>query len=255
MDGGVADEREFARSREEFVRASLLLPAPAVRIPRRFLVGPSSVNHCFWRAHNLERVFDDAARRHFYSLLLKYKTRFGILIYGYCLMGTHPHVITATRQSQVAFSRFWKHVNQAFARWHNRRHGRRGQVVMERLGSPMILDDHHLLKVMRYVELNPVRAGLAAKASDWRWSSHRHHALGWRDPLVDAAPSFLALGSNEAQRRKAYASLFVDEFLTDLLRRREDFVRVPFIGDAGWVGERLAALARSLGGRSPPFSC
>jgi putative transposase len=223
-----------------------------MRVPRRFLVGPSSVNHCYWRAHNLERVFDDAARRHFYSLLLKYKSRFGILIYGYCLMGTHPHVITASQQSQEAFSRFWKPVNQAFARWHNRRRGRRGQVVMERLGSPMIHDDRHLLKVLRYVELNPVRAGLATKASDWKWSSHRHHALGVPDALVDAAPSYQALGGHPAQRRKAYQGLFAEEFLSELLLRRDDLVRAPFIGDPGWVGAKLAALARALGGRSPP---
>ncbi len=218
------------------------------RIPRALLVGEGSTNHCTWRSHGHALVLDsDAACAKFLELLAKYAPRFGILIYSYCLMGTHPHVQVRSRFGQLAFSAFWKVVNWGFARWFNRRTGGRGQVVMERLRSPLIQDGRHQLVVMRYGDLNPVRAGLVRSAAAWRWSSHRHYAYGEKDDLITDAPEYLALGSSPAQRRKAYLHLFARPLTDGLIHRRSDLVDVPFIGDAPWVAGRLVAC-----GLSPP---
>jgi len=213
------------------------------RISRELLVEPDSTNHCTWRAHDHERVFEaEGAREKFLELLAKYKEGHGIRIHSYCLMGTHPHVVCTVANGQEEFSRFWKVVNHAFAWWFNRRHKRRGQVVMERLRSPRIqASGSHQLTVMRYGDLNPVRAGIVRSPKDWRWSSYRHYAFGERNPLVDPAPEYVALGRTSIARRKAYQSLFAAPLSAGLRERRPDLVALPFVGDASWVLTRSEA--------------
>lgn len=214
------------------------------RIPRCILVQLNSINHCCWQTHNHERHFDeDGARGKFLELLGRYKARHGILIHSYCLMGTHPHVLCTATMGQEHFSSFWKAVNQGFARWVNRRLRRRGQVVMERLGSPRVQPAAaHVLRVMRYQDRNPVLAGLARRASHWRWSSHRHYALGDPDPIVDPPDAYVALGRTAAQRRMAYRHLFRRSLEESTHPGRhsagDSLSRCAFIGDPSWVAWR-----------------
>lgn len=220
------------------------------RVPRVLLVEEHSTNHCTWRSHGHGFVLDsDAARERFLALLGKYKDKYGIEVHSYCLMGTHPHVMCRATKGQKAFSDFWKVVNWGFARWYNRRTNGRGQVVMERLRSPRIQDARHQLEVMRYGDLNPVRANLVRSPGHWRWSSHRHYAYGEANDLVTDAPEYVELGRTPSERRKAYLHLFARPLLKPYLSRRADLVESAFIGDAQWVAIRLEAC-----GLSPPAS-
>ncbi len=218
------------------------------RLLRRHLVEENSTNHCTWRSHGHALVLDcDDARQHFLALIRKYKQKHGIEVLSYCLMGSHPHVMCRATRGQPAFSAFWKIVNWGFARWYNRRTNGRGQVVMERMRSPLVQDGRRQLEVMRYGDLNPVRARMVRSAAAWRWSSHRHYAYGDKDDLITDAPEYLALGDTAPQRRKAYLHLFARPLLKTLLCRRSDLVEPPFIGDAQWVTGRLVSC-----GLSPP---
>ena len=218
------------------------------RVSRLHLVEENSTNHCTWRSHGFSFVLDsDEARRRLLALLRKYKDKYGIEIHSYCLMSTHPHLMCRATKGQKAFSSFWQVVNWGFAYWYNRRTGGRGQVVMERLRSPRIQDGRHQLIVMRYGDLNPVRAGLVRSAKAWKWSSHRHYAFGEKDDLLTDAPEYLALGATAPLRRKAYQQLFAQRLCTDLMVRRRDLVEDPFIGEGRWLARRYAAC-----GLSPP---
>jgi len=218
------------------------------RISRLHLVEENSTNHCTWRSHGFSFVLDsDEARLRFLALLRKYKEKYGIEIHSYCLMGTHPHLVCRATKGQKAFSSFWQVVNWGFAHWYNRRTGGRGQVVMERLRSPRIQDGRHQLIVMRYGDLNPVRAGLVRSAKAWKWSSHRHYAFGEKDDLLTDAPEYIALGETGTLRRKAYQQLFAKPLLVELMVRRRDLVEEPFIGEGRWLARRYASC-----GLSPP---
>ena len=158
-------------------------------------------------------------------------------------MSTHPHLVCRSTLGQPAFSAFWKVVNQCFARWSNRRTGGRGQVVMERLGSPRIQHGgRHELEVMLYGDLNPVRARMVKRPRDWPWSSHAHYALGLQDSLVTDSPAYTALGRSPGERRTAYLRLFRLRFFRRLRRHRPDLVRRPFVGSPRWIAEALAGL-------------
>lgn len=218
------------------------------RTPRCLLVGENTLHHCTWRSHNGEHVFaTDEERSQMRHLLKKYKARYEIQIASYTLMSTHPHVICASSLGQPGLSGYWKAVNQAYARWYNARHDRVGQVVRERLSTPRIQDDRHLLTAMRYGDLNPVRAGMVRSAKDWKWSSHRHYALGEPDDLVDDVPAYLSLGRNPIERRKAYRHLFANLHRTP---PRMDALQRDFVGDPEWVKARKEALVASLAARA-----
>jgi putative transposase len=212
------------------------------RIPRHRLVHENSTNHCTWRGHDLSRVLESPeAKQFFLTLLAKYKAEHGIEIHSYCLMGSHPHVQCKATKGLEHFSAFWHVVNYRFARWYNRRHSRRGQVVMERMVSPLIQGGRHQLVVMRYGDLNPVRAGLVSSPKDHPWSSYRHYAFGERDPLITDAPEYLALAATPAGRQTAYVHLFAAAQEDALSTRRPDLVVAPFIGDAEWTAAMLSA--------------
>jgi putative transposase len=218
------------------------------RTPRHLLVDLGSTNHCTWRSHNFSRVLeDDAAKRLFLALLKRYAPRHGILVRSYCLMGTHPHVVVVAIRGQAEFSRFWKVVNQGFARWYNQmQKSRRGQVVTQRMKSPLIQPDsngRHILTVMRYGDLNPVRAGLVRSPKGYAWSSYRHYAFGETNPLIDDEPEYLALGNTPEQRRLAYRHLFASPLIAALRIRRPDIVEAAFYGDVDWARQRLPRAA------------
>lgn len=201
------------------------------------MVAEHTTNHVTFRSHNHMMLFDESAvADRFLELLAHYKTKFGILIHAFCLMGTHPHLVVTSTLGQQAFSDFWKCVNHRLALFVNRRLGRKGQVIMERLRSPTIEPDgRHLLTVMRYGDLNPVRAGLCRSPAQWKYSSYRHYAFGERHSLIDDAPDYLGLGSSPKQRRLAYQGLFQAALVAELMQRRPDLVEAPFIGSLGWV--------------------
>jgi putative transposase len=217
--------------------------ATVPRIPRRFLVDLGSTNHCTWRSHNSSRVLEcDTAKDFFLALVAKFAARHGILVRSYCLMGTHPHLVVVATRGQQEFSCFWKVVNQLFARWYNKQQkSRRGQVVTQRMKSPMIQpgsDGRHVLTVMRYGDLNPVRAAMVRSPKDYPWSSYHHYAFGEPNSLITDEPEYLALGRIPAERRLAYRHLFARPLHQMLWTRRPELVEGAFYGDPGWVQQR-----------------
>ncbi len=210
------------------------------RVPRHLLVDLGSTNHCTWRSHNSTHVLErDTAKQLFLDLIKKYAPRHGIKVRSYCLMGTHPHLVVVANKGQAEFSRFWQVVNHLFARWYNNQQAsRRGQVVTQRMKSPMIqpgANGRHVLTVMRYGDLNPVRAGMVRSPKDYEWSSYRHYAHGDPNPLIDDEPEYLALGRTPKDRRLAYQHLFATPLTSALRTKRPDIVEAPFYGDPDWV--------------------
>jgi putative transposase len=107
--------------------------------------------------------------------------------------------------------------------------------------SPMIqpgAGGRHVLTVMRYGDLNPVRAGMVRSPKDYAWSSYRHYAFGEPNRLIDDEPEYLALGRTPAERRLAYRHLFATTLTSALRMRRPDIVEAPFYGDQTWI-ERM----------------
>ena len=210
-------------------------------LPRHLFLEDGSTFHVTWQCHNRDWLLkSDWAKRLYLDLLLKYKSRYQVQIYSYCLMDNHPH-LTGRLKNLGLFSDFFRVVNACFARTYNRAVKRRGQVVMDRFKSPRIQTDRDLLNVMGYIDLNPKRAGKAKRPEDNLFSSFAHYAYGKEDPLITPAPSYLALGRTPEQRQEAYRTI-VHQILKYDWKTKQPYSSLPYIGNPDWVKKRIAAL-------------
>jgi len=115
----------------------------------------------------------------------------GCSVHAYALMGSHVHLL-ATPARRDAASRMMRELG-----------ARTGA-----LDATPVIAARYLLACMRYIELNPVRAGLVYQPSAYRWSSHRANALGLADPLLTPHATYYALGRTPAERHAAYRATF-----------------------------------------------
>jgi putative transposase len=192
------------------------------RQPRQALTGYP--HHVIQRGHNRQAVFaDDVDRRQYLKWLGEAAVEHGLALHAYVLMDNHVHLVcTPTRDD--ALSATMQALGRQYVRWFNRRHGRSGTLWEGRFRSLLIEADRYLLACQRYVESNPVRAGMVAAPADWPWSSHRHHVGLSVDPLVRTHPTVWALGNTPFDRESAYRRLFEEP---------------GGGGDAEWVGRRI----------------
>jgi putative transposase len=176
------------------------------RMPRLFVPGlPLHVIHRGNDRATLFVDFEDFGR--FYGLLAHAAPRYGIAVHAYVLMTNHVHVLaTPHRESSMPQAMHW--IGCVFAQYLNSKYQRTGSRFEGRYRAAIVHDDTYLLTCMRYIELNPVRAGIVANPADYTWSSFRSNAHGEIDELIEPHPNFLRLGSAPRQRHGAYRELF-----------------------------------------------
>ena len=205
------------------------------RIPRKQILQDQSYFHVTWKCHNDSFLLqDDQAKTFLYDLILRYKTKYRIKIYGYCFMDNHPHIVGYC-ETVEEFSRFFQVVNGTLARFINQELGRRGQVIMDRLRSPRIQNERHMMHVLHYVDLNPVRAGICNQASKYRWSSYRSRAYGAKDPILDPLPLSDRIDQVHYQKQSQY-------ILTRGNSTSPIYQNVYFIGTPQWVRHKRREL-------------
>lgn len=150
---------------------------------RQRVVVPGCPLHITHRGNRKERIFQaDTDFIVYLELLREYSEKFGMSVFSYCLMGNHVHLVAAGRAPE-SIARAIGCTHMRFAQLVNLKHGWTGHAWANRYFSTM-LDEPHLWAAARYVENNPVRAGLVSRATDYRWSSARHHAFGTPDSVL-----------------------------------------------------------------------
>ena len=126
-----------------------------------------------------------------------------IALHAYVLMGNHVHLLL-TAPAPGALSRAMCRLGRRYVPWFNRRHGRTGTLWEGRFKSCLVDSERYFLNVHRYIELNPVRAAIAALPEDYPWSS-AHASLGLaNDALITPHDAYLALGVDRGSRTLAY---------------------------------------------------
>jgi putative transposase len=151
------------------------------------IVAAGLPHHVTQRGNRGQRVFfRDQDYALYRSLLAEGCRAAGVAVWAYCLMPNHVHLILVPSNPDGLRAALGE-THRRYTRQVNAREGWRGYLWQGRFASfPM--DEPHLLAGARYVELNPVRAKLARRASDWRWSSARAHLAERDDGLVTVAP-------------------------------------------------------------------
>ncbi|MBK8324774.1 MAG: transposase [Betaproteobacteria bacterium] len=175
------------------------------RLPRIDL--PGCPQHLVVRGNNRSTMFrDDADRMIFLRFVEDHLEESAMDLHAYVLMSNHVHLL-ATAHREHGVSAFMHRTGSKFARLMNLRWGRTGTLFEGRFRSSLVQDDIYLVTCMRYIDLNPVRAGLARHPADYPWSSYRRNAgMEPLAPLV-ANPAYLALANSPVSRGQCYRAL------------------------------------------------
>jgi putative transposase len=175
----------------------------------RFVL-PGQPQHVIQRGNNRQAIFSDAADRRRYLVMLEEALQLcESRLHAYVLMSNHVHLLI-TPDTATAISQTMQSLGRRYVGYFNHRHGRTGTLWEGRYRATLVDSERYLLTCSRYIELNPVRAGLVKSPEDYPWSSYRHNALGQVDPLLSAHPLYQALGDVELPPWRAYRGLFAD---------------------------------------------
>lgn len=172
--------------------------------------------------------------------------RFGCMVHAYALMTNHVHLLI-TPNERASAALLMKHLGQRYVQYVNRTYGRSGTLWEGRFRSCIAHGERYVLTCYRYVELNPVRAGLVAHPRAYRWSSYRTNAEGERSATVAPHPHYLALGENEHARCSAYRVLFESALDPQLLTQIRSATNGNYVLGAGpFQAQAAAALGRRV---------
>ena len=176
------------------------------RLQRYFL--PDQPQHVIQRGNNRSACFfsanDHVAYLHW---LDRYARRLGVALHAWVLMSNHVHLLL-TPPSPLHASRLMQDLGRRYVRYVNHTYRRSGTLWEGRFRACAVHAEDYLLSCMRYIELNPVRAGMVTDPGDYRWSSYRRNGLGVADPMVTEHPLYTGVGDAPPSRQAAYRGLF-----------------------------------------------
>lgn len=206
------------------------------------VIAPGFPHHITQRGNRRQQTFfcDDDYRAYL-ELMAHWCRKCGVEVWAWCLMPNHVHIIAVPQQEQ-SLARAIGEAHRRYTRRINFRQGWRGHLWQERFGSfPM--DENYLLAAARYVEMNPVVAGLVEKPWDYAWSSAKAHVDGKDDILVKVEP-LLELAGNWRNFLSTESEIDVDS-----LRKHERSGRP--LGKDSFVEELERGLKRPLRPQRP----
>jgi putative transposase len=204
------------------------------------IVIPDIPHHITQRGNYRQDVFEEESDYALYcSWMNQYAEKYGLDILAYCLMSNHVHFIVVPRDAG-SLARVFNTVHMRYAQHINRRHAARGHLWQGRFFS-CFMDTDHLYHAIRYVERNPVRAGVCKNARDYRWSSARIHCGGKTDgePIAVDISEF----AMDSRQWREYLRSEEEQMLDELRLKTQ---RGLVIGSHGFVKRLEKKLRHSL---------
>lgn len=202
-------------------------------IPWHIIQRGNNRSVCFHAEEDYRRYLDDLAEQ---------AKRFGCAIHAYVLMTNHVHLLLTPEKADSA-ALMMKHLGQRYVQYINRTYRRSGTLWEGRFRSCLTQSEDYVLACYRYIELNPVRAGMVRHPRDYRWSSFHANGDGRRDALITPDEQYLRLAHHEEARREAYRALFKAHMEPGLI----DSIRSATNGNTVLGNERFAKeIARML---------
>ena len=206
------------------------------RLPRLYL--PDVPQHIIQRGINRQACFISDKDFASYAYWLDQSARqYQVAIHAWVFMTNHVHIL-ATPQTEQGVSRMMQATGRHYVRYFNHSYGRTGTLWEGRFKSCLVDVEDYLLACHRYIELNPVRAGMVAVPEDYTWSSYKANGFGKQMRLWTPHRVYLELGVTMRERAVAYRGLFaarVDESLVRQIRKATN--RGMILGKSG-VGVR-----------------
>lgn len=162
------------------------------------------IYHVFNRGNNRHNLFcDQEDAGTFLSCLYAIKEELKADIYHYCLMTNHFHLLMKVVKGDD-LSKVMHSTQLGYARYFKRKYEFVGHVFQERFRSPLIGEETYYLQCGRYIERNPVKAGMVPNAWDYEWTSATYYALGEKDGMITINPYYEGMGKDSASRQENY---------------------------------------------------
>lgn len=208
--------------------------------------------HVIQRGNNRSPCFFTQADYYKYLTELGQLSRqHNVAIHAYVLMTNHTHLLMTARHAD-GVPLLMKFLGQRYVQHVNRKHDRTGSLWEGRFRSCLVDTDSYFLTCHRYIETNPVRAGMVAHPADYRWSSYRANAEGMPDALLSPHPVICALGRTASERRAAYREMFEEDLKPGELDRIRGATNAGFVlGNAGFERRMAIALGRRVRAEPP----
>ncbi len=161
--------------------------------------------HVLQRGNNRADIFfADEDRRRYLEYLTEASRRFNSQIHAYVLMDNHIHLL-ATPNSAESLGQTLKSLNRRYAAHINRRHDRTGSLWETRYRANLVDSERYLMACYRYIEFNPMRAGITSSPGEYNWSSYGQNAMGLSGEMTASPhPLYLAMGDSDGSRQRAY---------------------------------------------------
>ncbi len=176
------------------------------RKPRFFL--PDVPVHAIQRGNNRQAVFfEEADYSQYLTYLQAAAEKYACRIHAYVLMTNHVHLLV-TPESRDGLSRMFQYVGRYYVSYVNKTYKRTGTLWEGRYKANIIEEEAYLLRCYRYIELNPIRAGMVERPEDYPWSSFGFNAMQKDNLLITPHALYLQLGKTDELRRQAYRALF-----------------------------------------------
>lgn len=216
-------------------------------------------HHVVHRGHNRRAVFDtDADRMAYLTTLAEFRLALGVKVYAWCLMTNHVHLVLDPGRDTASLALLMKRLGGRHTRRLNRLCEKTGTAWEGRYRSSPIDSEAYLLACTRYVELNPVRAGVVGDPAEYPWSSFRARMGLSSQGILDLDPCFLSLGSTlDAQRAAFRRWVGAEVAAPELEMIRTSLQRNQLTGSddfAQQVAARTGARASKRGRGRPPKS-
>jgi len=213
------------------------------RKPRLEVVGLP--HHLVQRGVNRQTVFfDHNSYLTYLNLLKKYAEQYEVHIHCWCLMTNHVHLLVTPLQAG-SMSRMMQNLNRAYVQIINMRFNRTGHLWSGRFKASLIEHEQYLFTCMRYIELNPVRAGIVKHPNDYLWSSWHANTGRRRSRLITAHICYAELGKSESERFRYYQDLV----LNNTEPEEEERLRQATRQNASFGNERFTQHVTDLIGR------
>lgn len=175
--------------------------------------------HIVHRGHNRTNCFKfEAVKGMFFSMLCNKLDECGIKLHAFVLMSNHYHLLV-TPQSGKEVPHFMQCLGRHFAGYYNSLNERTGTVWDGKYFASQIENDYYMLACYRYIELNPVRAGIVRTPDQYHWSSYHSNANGMNSRVLVPHASYQALGDCQFTRIRAYRELFKHELAKEDLQQ------------------------------------
>jgi len=218
-------------------------------MPRRSRIVISGYpHHIIQRGHNRQAVFaSDGDYSYYLDNMREWKEKLGCLVYAYCLMTNHVHLIIDPGQEEGNLAQLMKRVGGRQTRYVNKMEKRSGCLWEGRYKSSPISTDEYLLACCRYVELNPVRAGIVSDPADYCWSSYGIKTGHREGEWLDHDPCYMGLADNEKGRVENYVA-WVNGTIPEgeLSLIRQSLQRGQLTGGSRFVDEIERKIARRV---------